>query len=133
MAQYVLILRGIERSTAHFSPEELALSQDHYLNWMQSLKAQGKLLGGTRLISRSGRILTRTKNKLVIDGPFAETKETIGGEFILTAADYDEAIKLAQDCPLLAHGGSIEVREIDLDQDLCHLVFDTTQLTEPVI
>ncbi|MCB0194712.1 MAG: transcription initiation protein [Anaerolineae bacterium] len=130
MANYVLILRGIEVAMADFSDQELAESQEQYLEWMESLKGQNKLIGDTRLISQGGRVLTRTNNKLVIDGPFAETKETVGGEFMLTPADYDEAIELAKDCPLLAHGGSSEVREIDLDEPLCSAVFGVHQLVE---
>ncbi len=49
----------------------------------------------------------------VVDGPFAETKEVIGGYFILEAKDYAEAAELSKSCPHLAFGGKIELRQIE--------------------
>nr|MDQ3623431.1 YciI family protein [Verrucomicrobiota bacterium] len=48
----------------------------------------------------------------VVDGPFAESKEAIGGYFLLTVADEDEAVAVARQCPLLEHGGVVEVRPV---------------------
>ena len=49
----------------------------------------------------------------MIDGPFSETKEVIGGYFAIEAAGYDEAVQLLEDHPHLSYGGTVEVREID--------------------
>ena len=49
----------------------------------------------------------------VLDGPFSETKEIIGGYFAIQAEDYDEAVRLAEGCPHLDYGGLIELRQVD--------------------
>jgi hypothetical protein len=49
----------------------------------------------------------------VIDGPFTEATEVIGGYFVISAADYAEAIEISRDCPHLRYGGRIELREIE--------------------
>ena len=61
-------------------------------------------MGGARIESRRGKL------KLT-DGPFAETKEVLGGYYTIEAADYDEAVKLAMDHPHLEHG-TVEVRHV---------------------
>lgn len=120
MTQFMLLLRGVETSSADFSPEEMQQSLEKYRQWMESLAEQSKLVGGTKLIGRGGRVLSVKKGQLLVDGPFTETKETIGGQFTVEATSYKEAIALAQDCPLLDDGGTIEVREVDPDAPLCH-------------
>lgn len=52
------------------------------------------------------------KNKVVTDGPFIESKELIGGFYIITANSMDEAVELSKGCPVLKFGGNIEVREV---------------------
>ena len=49
----------------------------------------------------------------VTDGPYSETKEVLGGYYIVAAESYDRAVDLARDCPHFEYGGTIEVREID--------------------
>jgi hypothetical protein len=85
-----------------------------YVAWSQALRGRGILLDGTKLGNDAGRVMRRQGHEtLVSDGPYAESKEVTGGFFILNAADYDEVIQLASDCPHLDYQGSIEVRQID--------------------
>jgi hypothetical protein len=49
----------------------------------------------------------------VTDGPYSETKEVLGGYYIVQAENYDKAVEIARDCPQFEFGGSIEVREIE--------------------
>ena len=67
------------------------------------------------LIRRLGRwVVRRYYGKLTItDGPFSETKEVVGGYWMIDAADYDEAIELSRDCPHIEYGASLEVREVE--------------------
>ena len=62
------------------------------------------LLPGGKLISGA--------NKKVTDGPYTEGKEIVGGFFIIKAADYDEAVTIAKDCPDYEYGGSVQVRQV---------------------
>ncbi len=56
----------------------------------------------------------RVRNgKVVLDGPYAEAKEIVGGYYLITAKDYDEACEVARGVPTLTYGGSVEVREVD--------------------
>jgi hypothetical protein len=81
------------------------------LDYTESLKARGVLLASDSLRSRAARVSTRAGRQSVLDGPFAESKELIGGFFLLDCATRDEAVGLAAECPA-AEWATIEVREI---------------------
>ncbi len=49
-----------------------------------------------------------------VDGPYSETKEVLGGFFLISAESYDDAIQICRDCPHLRFGGTIELRQIEL-------------------
>lgn len=81
----------------------------------RALHEKGALKGGQRLSpdTPARRIRTRGGKQLVMDGPFIESKEVIGGFFIVEAASMDEAVQIAAGCPN-AEFGSVEVHEIQL-------------------
>lgn len=54
------------------------------------------------------------KKKLIIDGPFAEGKEVVGGNLIVKAADLDQATEISKDCPIFEYDGTVEVRPIQV-------------------
>lgn len=92
------------------SPEEIQSTMSQWRGWFDGLVAQGKCRGGHPL-SDEGRVVSgRTKS--VSDGPFAESKETICGYFFLQAVSFDEAVRIAQECPALAYGIKVEVRPV---------------------
>jgi hypothetical protein len=59
-----------------------------------------------------GKIVTWKKGQTVADGPFAESKEAIGGYFLVQTSDLDEALQIAKECPTLKHGLTVEVRPV---------------------
>jgi hypothetical protein len=79
----------------------------------EGLKRSGHYVGGERLESTATATVVRQRNgKVAItDGPFVETKEQLGGFYMITAEDLDEAIQLASTIPGARHG-SIEVRPV---------------------
>ena len=79
--------------------------------WYDGLAAQNKVQHGHPL-EPEGRVVSGPRGERVVDGPFAEAKEAIGGYFLLTVADLDEATEIARRCPSLAIGMSVEVRPI---------------------
>ena len=79
--------------------------------WIQRLTEQGKARPG-RALERRGALVSGRNGKFVTDGPFAESKEAIGGYLLVDVETLDEAIAIAQSSPGLAYGGSIEVRPI---------------------
>src|SRR6266700_45211 len=79
--------------------------------WFDRLNAQGKIKGGQAL-ARKGAIVSGKNGRLVSDGPFAESKEAIGGYFLLDVATLDEAVAIARECPGLPYGIRVEVRPV---------------------
>ena len=104
---YMLLFRGNDW-TKSLSPEEKQKVTDQWMAWFRRLTDQGKAVAGNPL-EPEGKIVSG-KNRVVSDGPFAESKEAIGGYFLLDVETIEEAIAIAQSSPGLAYGGSIEVR-----------------------
>lgn len=107
---YMLIFRGTDWYKG-LSPEEMQQVADHWMAWFNRLKEQGTALAGNPL-EREGRIVSGRNGRVVSDGPFAESKETIGGYFLLKVNTLDEAVAIAQECPGLPHGIRVEVRPV---------------------
>ena len=93
------------------SHDELQKLMNQNKSWIETLTAQGKAKPG-RALERRGAIVSGKSGRLVMDGPFAESKEAIGGYLVLNVETIDEAIIIAQSSPGLAYGGSIEVRPV---------------------
>ena len=106
---YLIIFRGQDWYQG-LSPEQMQQVADNWMAWFNRLKDEGKCAGGNPL-EREGKIVSG-KNKVVSDGPFAESKETIGGYFLLKVNTLDEAVVIAQQCPGLPYGIRVEVRPV---------------------
>jgi hypothetical protein len=113
MPQFLLILHEDPGAFKALSPTEMQAVVDKYRQWSQALAVQGQLAGGQKLRDEGGRHLRRSRGELqVTNGPYAEAKDVIGGYFVVEAAGYDEAQRLAAGCPHLGNGW-IELREIE--------------------
>ncbi len=108
MSQFMLLLRGGEFQ--QYSPEEMQKITEQYLHWAIQLREEGRFLAGDEL-KNGGRML-RAQNGRIVDGPFTETKEMIGGYYVLAAKNFDEVVAIAHACPHLKFGGEVEIREI---------------------
>jgi hypothetical protein len=111
--RYLMLINTVEAEDAKATPEEGAASFAEYAQLMEELGAQGIVLGGERLRPTSTATTIRVLDGQVLttDGPFAETKEQIGGYFLVDCKDIDEAIEVAARIPA-ARAGSVEVRPI---------------------
>jgi hypothetical protein len=107
--KYLVMLRSV--SAGKQQPPSPAQMQEMYAAfgaWQQKFAANivdmgGKLKPGGKVVTPAG----------VTDGPFAETKEVVGGFMVICAASYEQAIEVAQECPgVVRVGSSIEIREI---------------------
>lgn len=109
---FLLLFRNAGPDThAHLSgPEREELTQA-WNDWYQGLAAAGKVQHG-RPLGLEGRVVSGARGQWVMDGPFAETKEVVGGYFFLTVADIEEATAIAKQCPGLPLGLTVEVRPI---------------------
>lgn len=117
-SNYLLIFRetALERYDA-MSNEQRLQAMRRWNGWLDALVAQGKMQGGNTLDS-SARIVSSTNGPRTVDGPFAEAKELIAGYILLTVSSLDEATAIAEQCPFLEYGMTVEVRAV---AQACHL------------
>ncbi|MGH9766554.1 MAG: YciI family protein [Blastocatellia bacterium] len=113
MPQYILLLHETPSDFSNVSAEEMQQIIGEYVAWRRKIEAEGKFASGEKLKDEGGRHVSMRNGKArVVDGPYAEAKEVMGGYFIINAANYDEAVETSKGCPHLKYGGWIEIREI---------------------
>jgi hypothetical protein len=108
--EYLLLFRGSAWYNK-LSPEELQQAMNKFKAWFDRLSEQGILKKGQPL-AREGAIVSGKQGRVVSDGPFAESKEAIGGYFLLGVNSLEDAVAVAQGCPALEYGTQIEVRPV---------------------
>ncbi|MFO1452036.1 MAG: YciI family protein [Opitutaceae bacterium] len=109
---FLLLFRNAGPDThAHLSPEQQRDLAGQWNAWYESLARQGKVQHG-RPLELTGRVVSGDRGQVVVDGPYAEAKEAVGGYFFLTVADMEEATEIAKRCPGLPLGLTVEVRPI---------------------
>lgn len=111
---HLLFIRGTHWNHG-MSPAQLQKIMTDFYGWVEDLSRKGILKGAQPLVEE-GKIVSGSQGRHVTDGVFAESKESIAGYFLLAVPDETEAIRIAQACPILEHGATIEVRPI---ADLC--------------
>lgn len=109
-SDYMLLFRGTNWSK-ELSPEQIQKVASDWMAWFEGLMKQGKVTSGHPLMNE-GKIVSGKKGRTVADGPFAESKEAIGGYFYLQVADMNEALEIAKQCPGLEYGAQVEVRPV---------------------
>jgi hypothetical protein len=119
--QYLILIYGDERNFAVMQDQPEAIKQmyEAFSKYTNDMRAAGVLRGGAELKSTRTATTVRVKNGKTVttDGPFAETKEQLGGYYLIDVANLDEAVKWAAQCPA-AQGGSIEVRPLGVTVSL---------------
>lgn len=108
--EYLLIFRGGAKPE-DLSPEQMQQLMGKWFAWIGQMKAQGKYKGGNPLHDE-GKLVSGKKGQVVTDGPFAESKETVGGYVCIQARDVNEAVEIAKGCPIFENNGTVEVRQI---------------------
>jgi hypothetical protein len=116
---YMLMFVGSEWCNELAYPEIKKLTDDAQA-WLDGLIAQGKAKGGNGLARSGARIAGKT-GQVILDGPYAETKEAIGGFIVVEAANIEEAIAIAKMNPVVRYGTSIEVRPVFTSHEECPL------------
>jgi len=117
--RYLLLIYGDETRAMNMTPEEMEASLAQWRAYTESLRTAGATEGGEALQPTSTATtvtLGDDGGALVTDGPFAETREQLGGYYVLDVKDLDEAIEWARKCPG-SKAGKIELRPIwEFDQ-----------------
>jgi len=115
MPDFILLLHRPAGTPPAFSPQQLAAITKDYVGWGDRMRAEGRVKAGQKLTDDAGRVLRSDGGRVVVtDGPYAESKEVLGGFYLITAPDYAEACRVAETCPHLKYGGRIELRQIDI-------------------
>ena len=111
--KFMLMIVSDEKAEAARTPEEGMQTIARYRQYAEDLGKSGKLLSGERLrpAADAVRVSNRNGKRVVVDGPFAETKEALGGYFLIECASKQEAIDWAARCPGADHA-TIDVRPI---------------------
>ena len=114
MPNYLLLLHGNPGRPRPSSPDEVTARIKEYMAWTDRIRAEGRHKAGEKLTNDPGKAIRAGSGRAAItDGPYAESKEVVGGFYIIAAGDYEEACRVAETCPHLKFGGGIEVRQID--------------------
>lgn len=111
--QYLLLIYSDESQWANYTPEQAAEIMGAYFAYTQALKDAGKLIAGDELqpTSTAKSVTVRNTKRNVVDGPYVDTKEALGGYYLINADSEAEALEWAAKCPGAKHGG-MEVRPI---------------------
>jgi hypothetical protein len=115
--QYILLIYGDESSGADMSAEEQGKTMQEWTDYTQWLRDKGWYLGGDALYPTSQATTVRGQGATPVttDGPFAETKEQLGGYYLVECKDLDEAIEASSKMPI--RGGGVEIRPVMLFDD----------------
>lgn len=106
MTEFAYFYRGYEPPP---SPEEMQKKTAKWMTWLKDLSDKGHVKSLGEPLQRGGKVV-KGKKKQVIDGPFAEAKDVVGGYSIIVAKDLEQAVDLSLGCPIFEDGGSVEIR-----------------------
>jgi hypothetical protein len=109
VSEFTYLYRGGMQPGA--SPEQMQQMMQKWVNWMKDLGQKGHLKDQGHPLERTGKVV-KGREKTVIDGPYAETKDVIGGYTLIEAKDLAQAVDLSKGCPIFEVGGSVEVRPV---------------------
>ena len=113
MSQFVFLYRGSDaaRDEAGQSPEQMQAVMQKWMTWMKQLGEHGQMRDPGHPLEPAGKLVS-SPQKIVTDGPYAESKDLVGGYTIVEATDLAHAAEIAKGCPALEYGGLVEVRPV---------------------
>ena len=109
MAKFLFVYRG-HSAAAEMTPEQMQQHMQKWHTWIGEGLEKGWILDRGNALTQEGRVVNA--KRIVLDGPFVESKEIVGGYSIVQADTIDAAAELARGCPALLTGGSVEVRPL---------------------
>ena len=111
MKKFLLLYRADVTIIPQRSPEEAQATTKKWIDWIQNLAAQNQLVDKGNRLDHSGKVVK--EDNVVVNGPYTEIKESLGGYSLIKAESYEAAIDLVKDCPIFLSGGNVEIREIN--------------------
>lgn len=109
-SEYLLLFRNTQLEK-RLSTDEMREAMGRLNDWLGRWSERGQMKAGQPL-GNEGRVISGGKQRTVADGPFAESKEAVGGYVIGLASGFDEATAIAREWPLLDDDATVEVREL---------------------
>jgi hypothetical protein len=110
MAKFLFVYRRGSAAADKMTPEEMQQHMQKWHTWIAEGLQKGWILDRGDALTQEGRVVNA--KKVVIDGPFVESKEIVGGFSIVQAGTLAAAAELATGCPGLLTGGTVEVRPL---------------------
>jgi len=108
MSEFVFLYRGGEQGR---SPERAQQIMEKWMTWLKDLAGSGHVKDRGQPLERTGKVV-QGRQKVVTDGPFAETKDVVGGYTLIEARDLNPAVELSKGCPIFEVEGAVEVRPV---------------------
>jgi hypothetical protein len=105
MSEFLYVFRG---GMAEGSPEQMQQHMQKWGVWLKQLQDSGTFKAGNPL-DKGGKVVSQ---KNVVDGPFAEAKDAVGGYLLVETKDIAHAVEVSKGCPILQAGGTVEVRPV---------------------
>lgn len=109
MNEFMMLFRHVPNPGYQPSPEDIQATITKWQDWIGNIAAKGQF-SSTNKLGFEGKTLR--PDGTLTDGPYAELKEIVGGYVIVKANTLDEAVALANGCPILTFGGHVEIRNI---------------------
>ncbi len=110
MKQFLLLLHEDIKKMNELSPKEMEELTNAHINWAEKLAESGHLISGDGLQEKG--VLISGKDAVIKDGPYLESKEIIGGYYLLQSENIETIIEIAKECPCHLWGGITEIRQI---------------------
>ncbi|MGD9968352.1 MAG: YciI family protein [Hyphomonadaceae bacterium] len=111
--RYMILIYSREDSWAEVSPERIGEIMAAYNAYTDKLRASGVLISGDELdVTAKAKSVRGEGGAHVADGPFVDTKESLGGYYLIDCASDAEALKWAKQAPTMMHGGGVELRPV---------------------
>jgi len=107
MSEFIFLYRGGRRAQ---SPTEGEKQMQRWVSWLQELGTNGHLKDRGQPLEAEGKVVR--KQRVITDGPYAETKDVVGGYTVVEAKDLSHAAELAGGCPIFEYDGLVEVRPV---------------------
>jgi hypothetical protein len=111
MAKFLFVYRSPKDARTSMTPEEMQQMLQRWSGWIGEGIQKRWMLDPGDALKREGKVLNA--NKVIMDGPFVEAKEIVGGFSIVEAPSLEAAAELAKGCPVFQRGGTVEVRQME--------------------
>jgi hypothetical protein len=108
MTDFVFLYRGGKRPE---SPAQGQQVMQKWMDWLKDLKAKGHIKDPGHPLEPTGKVV-KSRTGAITDGPYAESKDLVGGYSLVLADDLAQAVEISKGCPIFDAGGLVEVRPI---------------------